>query len=219
MRKDTPKVAVDTVIFTVDNRKLKVILIQMKKKPFTGRWAFPGGLVVARESLDDAAKRELYEKTGVKNVYLEQLYTFGGVKRDPFSRVVSVAYFALVNRKQIKELVTTSKYQRIDWFDVNKLPRLAYDHNEVAKYAIARLRSKLEYTNIVFSLLPRYFALTELQEVYEIILGKKLDKRNFLKRIDTLHLLRKTQKFEKGAHRPARLYEFRSRKPQIIEIL
>lgn len=219
MKKDFPKVAVDIVIFTVDNGRLKVILIQMKKKPFTGKWAFPGGLVGLRESLDDAARRELYEKTGVKNVYLEQLYTFGEVRRDPFSRVVSVAYFALVNRKQIKKLITTSKYQRIDWFDVNKLPRLAYDHNEVAKYAIARLRAKLEYTNIAFSLLPRYFTLAALQEAYEIILGRKLDKRNFIKKIDTLHLLRKTQKFEKGAHRPARLYEFRSRKPQIIEIL
>ncbi len=219
MPKDSPKVAVDIVIFTIDEGKLKVLLIRMEKKPFTGKWAFPGGLVGFKESLDEAARRDLYEKTGVKNVYLEQLYTFGDVRRDPFSRVVSVAYVALVNKNRIKKLTTTAKYTGIDWFNMAKLPRLAYDHNKVAKYALERLRLKLEYTNIVFSLLPRYFTLAHLQEIYEIILGKKLDKRNFLKKINSLNLLKKTRKLEKGAHRPARLYEFRTRKPRIIEIL
>ncbi len=219
MKKDIPKVAVDIVIFTVDEGKLKVILIKMNKKPFRGKWAFPGGLVGTRESLDEAAERELHEKTGVKNVYLEQLYTFGEVKRDPFSRVVSVAYVALVNRKQIKKLTTTSKYMGIDWFDVTRLPRLAYDHSKIARHALDRLRSKLEYTNIVFSLLPRYVTLAELQGVYEIILGRKLDKRNFIKKINSINLLKKTDKVEKGAHRPARLYEFQRRYSRFIEIL
>ena len=222
------KVAVDTVIFTVEDNALKVILIQMKKKPFTGMWAFPGGLIDSnKESLDDAAKHELKEKTGLvadaspeqgRGVYLEQLYTFGDLKRDPFSRVVSTAYFALINNDGIK-LKTTTKYSDIGWFDVNKLPRLAYDHSKIAKYALKRLRWKLEYTNVAYSLLPRYFPLSELRRVYEVILGRSLDRRNFQRKIFSLDILRKTNKKQTGKHRPARLYEFKNRKPQIVEVL
>ena len=219
MKNDCPKVAVDVVIFTIEQRILKAILIKMKKKPFQGRWTFPGGLVGIRESLDEAAIRELHEKTGVKNVYLEQLCTFGEVKRDPFSRVVSVAYFALINKNRIKKLFTTSKYAGIDWFDVAHLPRLAYDHKKIARLALERLRTKLEYTNIAYGLLPRYFSLAELRAIYEIILGRALDKRNFIKKIHALHILKRTSKSKVGAHRPARLYQFRTRKPEIIEIL
>ena len=217
--KNYPIAAVDMVVFTVEDNALKVILIKMKKKPFKNRWAFPGGRVGVKESLDQAAQRELYEKTGLKKVYLEQLYTFGQVNRDPLARIVSVAYFALVNSQGIR-LKTTTKYAGIDWFNVKELPSLAYDHKEIAKVALERLRAKLEYTNIVYSLLPRYFTLSELRRVYEIILDRKLDRRNFQKKIFRLKLLRPTSQIRKGLpHRPARLYAFRKREPMIIEIL
>lgn len=211
-------IAVDIVIFTVKDNVLKVILIQMKKKPFAGMWAFPGGLIRQNESLEDAAKRGLQEKTGVKNVYLEQLYTFGSPKRDPNGRVISAAYFAIINSQDVK-LKTTGKYSNIGWFDVKKLPDLAYDHNELAKYALQRLCWKLEYTNVVYSLLSRYFTLSEVQKVYEIILGRFLDRRNFQRKIRSLNLIQRTKKQQLGRHRPAVLYEFRERKPAIVKFI
>lgn len=212
------KVAVDIVIFTVSENALRVILIQMKKKPFSGMWAFPGGLIDPKESLDEAARRELAEKTGVSKVYLEQLYTFGEPKRDPFGRVISVTYFALISSGGIA-LKTSSKYSDIAWFSVKKLPKLAYDHSEIAKYAIKRLQWKLEYTNIAYSLLPRSFTLSELRRVYEIILGRSLDRRNFQRKIHSLKLLKKAWGHKTGKHRPAMLYEFRVKKPIIVEVL
>ncbi|MFY9457391.1 MAG: NUDIX domain-containing protein [Candidatus Spechtbacterales bacterium] len=212
------KVAVDIVIFTVRDNALKVILIQMKKKPFTGMWAFPGGLIDPRESLDEAARRELAEKTGVYNVYLEQLYTFGEPARDPYSRVISAAYFALIDSKNAK-LATTEKYSDIGWFPVQKLPKLAYDHWNVVKYAIKRLQWKLAYTNIAYSLLPRSFAFSELRSVYETILGRSLDRRNFQRKIHSLRLLKKARGHKTGKHRPATLYEFKVRKLMIVEVL
>lgn len=218
-KNDVPKSAVDVVIFSLINGGLAVILIQMKKKPFADKWAFPGGLVRLNESLDETAKRELKEKTGLGNVYLEQLYTFGAVKRDPLSRVISTAYYALIDGHGIK-LQTTAKYKDIKWFSIKKLPRLAYDHTLVAKLAIERLRAKLAYTNIIYGLLPAQFTLSDLQKVYEIILNKKLDKRNFRKKIESLKLLKKTKKYKRNeAFRPALFYEFKERRPKIIEIL
>jgi 8-oxo-dGTP diphosphatase len=216
--KKTIKSAVDIVIFTVADGVLKFILIEMKKKPFTGMWAFPGGLIGEEESLDNAARRELGEKTGVKNVYLEQLYTFSDPKRDPNGRVISTAYFALVNSAGLK-LKTSEKYSGIDWFPTKRLPTLAYDHKEIAKYAIQRLQWKLEYTNIAYSLLPKKFTLSQLREIYEVILDRELDRRNFQRKVRALGLLKSTRKRRIGKHRPARLYEFKSRKPAIMEVL
>lgn len=212
------KVAVDIVIFTILDNALKVVLIQMKKRPFTKMWAFPGGLIIDKESLDDAAKRELTEKTGVKNVYLEQLYTFGDPGRDPYGRVISAAYFALINNIGIK-LETTSKYSDIRWFDIKRLPKLAYDHREMAEYALQRLRWKLEYTNIIYGLLPKYFTLSKMRSTYEIILGRTLDRRNFQRKILSLHFLKSARRKQTGKHRPAMLYEFKTRKPMIVEVL
>jgi len=216
--KDFAKTAVDVAIFTVKEEKLHTLLIQIKQKPFTGRWAFPGGLVQIDESLDEAAKRELKEKTGMNNVFLEQLYSFGELKRDPSSRVISVVYFALVPPEGWK-LETTAKYLAINWFPIKKLPTLAYDHNLIVKFALERLRAKLGYTNIVWSILPEYFTLSELQKAYEIILGREMDKRNFRKKIVGSGLLGKTKKLALGAHRPAVLYAFKSRKLVNIELL
>jgi 8-oxo-dGTP diphosphatase len=215
-----PIVAVDVIIFTIEDQELKVILIKMKKKPYKGIWAFPGGRVGLKESLDKAAQRELFEKTGVKRVYLEQLRAFGDVKRDPFDRVVSVAYYALIDGRRIKKLKTTSKYAGIDWFGAGHLPPLAYDHKKMAKLALKELREKLEYTNVVYNLLPKYFTLGELRRVYEVILGKKLDKRNFRRKIFGLNLLKSTGRKKRDvSHRPATLYYFKKRGLMTMEIL
>lgn len=212
-------IAVDVAIFTIKEGKFQVLLIKMKKKPFSGMWAAPGGLIKGTESLDSAAKRLLLEKAGVKNVYLEQLYAFGEPKRDPFGRVVSVAYFALIPSRGII-LKTTRDYADVRWFPVKNLPKLAYDHKEILETAMRRIKAKLGYTNIAYSLLPKEFALTELQKVYEIILGKKMDKRNFRKKIFSLNLVKKTPKMQRGAaNRPANLYKFSARKIKVVEIL
>ena len=182
-------------------------------------WALPGGLVQMRESLDTAAARILEEETGVRGVYLEQLYTFGDPKRDTLGRVVSVAYVALIPSSGIK-LRTIDKYADVRWWPFRQLPKLAYDHNSIAAYAKRRLQWKLEYTNVAWSLLPPKFTLTELQEVYEVILGRKIDKRNFRKKILGLKLIHAIgEKTTSGAYRPAMLYRFWSKHPAIIKIL
>lgn len=213
-----PRVAVDAVLFTIAERKLKTLLIKIKKGPFVERWAFPGGLVQAGESLDEAARRELSEKTGVQDLYLEQLYTFGDARRDPTAHTVAVAYFALVPHLA-HDLQRGEKYADVGWFPVRSLPQLAYDHNAIAAYALQRLQAKLGYTNIVYSLLPQEFTLAELQEIYEVILNRKLDRRNFRRKILALGLLKPLQKARRGAHRPAALYAFTRRSPMNVGVL
>ena len=212
-------IAADVVIFSIIEGQLKVLLIKMKKHPYTDYWAVPGGLVHPEESLDDSAARILYTKAGLSNVYLEQLYTFGEVNRDPFGRVVSVAFFALIPSTGL-HLKTTKEYADIDWFPVSHLPKLAYDHKHIVKSAIQRLQSKLSYTNIIYGLLPNEFTLGELQNIYEIILDRKLDKRNFRKKILSLKLVKKlNRKKSTGPNRPAELYCFVKKTPEIVEIL
>ncbi len=213
------KIAVDNCIFTVLEDRLHLLLIQMTKVPYTGMWALPGGLIQEAESLDAAAGRILYEETGVADVYLEQLYTFGQPDRDPAGRVISVAYFALIHAAGIT-LRTQLKYADVRWWPCATLPSLAYDHDAVAAYARQRLEWKLAYTNVAWSLLPRRFALTELQKVYEAVLGRPLDKRNFRKKILALGLVEPVgETAMRGAHRPAMLYRFTSREPKLIEML
>ena len=212
-------ISTDIAILTILNNELSILLIKMKKSPYIGSWAVPGGLVKSDESVDDSAKRHLHAKSGIKGVYLEQLYTFGKVGRDPFGRVVSVAYFALIPKEGVK-LKTTKEYEGVKWFPVKKLPKLAYDHKEIIETAAERLKSKLEYTNIIYSLLPEEFTLSELQKNYEIILNKKLDKRNFRKKILSTGLIKKTSRSKIGeAHRPAILYKFIDRKVKLVQIL
>ncbi len=212
-------IATDIIIFTVKESALKVLLIKMKKDPFKNHWAMPGGLVKADESVDMAAKRHLEDKTGVKDLFLEQLYTFGKVNRDPFGRVVSVSYFALIPQAEMK-LKTTKEYEDIKWFSVNDLPELAYDHKEMLELGISRLRSKLEYTNIVCNLLPKEFTLAEMQNIYELILNKEIDKRNFRKKIETLKIVKDTGKKTSGkAHRPAKIYKFKDNETKNLQII
>lgn len=211
-------IAADLAIFTVDDGKLKVLLIKMKKSPYEDCWAMPGGLVAGNESVDQAAIRHLHNKAGLKDVFLEQLYTFGNVDRDPFGRVVSVAYFALIQGRGM-ELKTTSEYQDVAWFSVAEVPKLAYDHKEILALALGRLRAKLSYTNIVCNLLPNEFTLGQMQNVYEVILGKKIDKRNFRKKIVSLDLVNPLGKKTKDAHRPAELYSFVEKSLKNIKFL
>lgn len=211
--------AVDAVIFTVQDNQLMTLLIQMKKEPFKDQWAFPGGLLGDDELSESAVKRILKSQTGLKNVYLEQLATFDDLKRDPLGRVVSIAYFALVPSENVI-LETTDKYADVRWWPVKQLPTLAYDHKQISKVAIQRLQSKLEYTNIVWSLLPKTFTLSQLQEIYEIILDREVDKRNFRRKILASKLLRATgRKTAGGAHRPAELYAFKDQLTKIIDLI
>jgi 8-oxo-dGTP diphosphatase len=213
------KVAVDAAIFTVEDGVCKTLLIQMRKAPFEGRWAFPGGLIEDGETCLAAARRILGSATGVKDCYLEQLATFDAPDRDPLGRVVSVAHFALMPSAGVA-LRTTEKYADVRWWPVAKLPPLAYDHRAVAEVALGRIRAKLEYTNVVWSLLPKEFTLAELQAVDEAILGRRLDKRNFRKKVLASKLLVSTGKHRAGgAHRPAELFAFKARKLAHIELL
>jgi 8-oxo-dGTP diphosphatase len=212
-------VAVDVVIFTVRDDSLQVLLLELNEHPFVGKWAVPGGLVKTEESLEQAVGRHLANKIGVSDVFVEQLYTFGDIGRDPRGRVISVAYYALVREKDIKVTINP-RYSDIKWVKVGKLPEMAYDHAEIIKTAWERLQAKISYTNVVYSLLPQKFTLTQLQRVYEIILGKVLDKRNFRKKILSLGVIEELDETTRGEPtRPARLYKFRSQNLQVIEIL
>ncbi len=204
-------VATDVIIFTIKENDFKTLLVKRKYPPFEGMWAIPGGFVRKDEGLEDAAIRELREETGVHDVYLEQLYTFGNPARDPRDRVISVSYFALIDWKTL-ELKAATDAERVEWHSMSSIPQLAFDHKKILEYALQRLRYKLEYTTVGLELLPEKFTLTELQNVYETILEKKLDKRNFRKKIKSLDILKplKEAKME-GAHRPAQLFKFKEK--------
>ena len=205
---ERPSVTVDVVMMSLRQGDLHVLLIKRRSWPFEGMWAIPGGFVNMDESLETAAKRELGEETGVEDVYLEQLYTFGDPGRDPRTRVITVVYFALLDSERLQVRAGDDAVD-MDWFPVYELPELAFDHDKIIKYALNRLRGKLEYTTIAFSLLPEQFTLRELQRVYEIILHRRLDKRNFRKKILATGILEDTgAKKMEGTHRPARLYRF-----------
>jgi 8-oxo-dGTP diphosphatase len=199
---------VDGVVFGFDAGELKVLLIQRALEPFKGKWALPGGFVRVEETLDDAVRRELVEETGLTDIFLEQLYTFGTVKRDPRERVVSVAYYALVKLSDHHAKAATDA-ANAQWFPVSQLPKLAFDHGEIVALALARLQSKVHYQPIGFELLPPKFTLSDLQHLYEAILGTELDKRNFRKKVlgfELLVALNETQM--SGRHRPAQLFRF-----------
>ncbi|MGN6553788.1 MAG: NUDIX hydrolase [Verrucomicrobiota bacterium] len=199
---------VDCVVFGFDESELKVLLIQRALDPFKGKWALPGGFVRVDEPLDDAARRELEEEAGLKEVFLEQLYTFGAVNRDPRERVVSVAYYALV-KLAAHETKAATDAADAKWFPISQLPKLAFDHGDIFETALARLKGKVRYQPIGFELLPPKFTLSQLQHLYEAVLGTELDKRNFRKKVlgfDLLVPLKETQMV--GRHRPAQLFRF-----------
>src|SRR5215831_6613901 len=203
---------VDCVVFGFDEGDLKVLLIERGLEPFKGRWALPGGFVRVDETVDAAARRELAEEAGLTNVFLEQLYTFGAVDRDPRERAVSVAYYALVKLSEHKAKAATDA-ANAKWFPVSKVPKLAFDHAGILATAVERLKGKVRYQPIGFELLPPKFTLSQLQHLYEAVLGTALDKRNFRKKVLSFGLLmplRETQMT--GRHRPAQLFRFNTGK-------
>jgi ADP-ribose pyrophosphatase YjhB (NUDIX family) len=216
-REARPKVAIDIVLFAVVARQLVCYLVQLKNNA-AGKWAFPGRLVRVGELLDEAARDELANSTGLRDPYLEQLFTFGDPTRDPRAHVVSVAYMALTDNPE--GVVSCShRYSGGQWFATDDLPPLAYDHGMIAEYAVKRLKSKLEYTNIACNLLPRIFTFAQLEELYSAILERDLDRRNFRRRVLAMGLLRQLGMERRGCHRPAALYEFTQRSLQVIEML
>ena len=203
-----PAVTVDCVVFGLDEGDLKVLLIQRDQDPYQGAWAIPGGFVGIDEDLEAAARRELEEETAVRDLYLEQLYTFGAPNRDPRERVITVAYFAIV--KLCEHPVTAATDARnAAWFEVDDLPELAFDHKEILNTAVARLRAKIRYDPIVFAFLPEKFTLRQVQERYERILGTVLDKRNFRRKLHATGVAVPLDEVESDVpHRSARLYRF-----------
>ena len=206
---ERPSVTVDVVIFSLVEEELKVLLIKRLAPPFANMWAIPGSFVQIDESLEETAVRALADETGVEDVYTEQLYTFGKPGRDPRTRVITVAYFALVPHDAIHHKAGRDASET-GWFTISQLPPLAFDHAEIIDYAHTRLRYKLEYSSVGFQLLPDVFTLTELQQAYEIILGEQLDKRNFRRKILAAEILQETgEKQKEGEGRPAMLYRYR----------
>ena len=203
------RVAVSTVIFSLrpgaESRDASIVLplVRRTREPHEGRWALPGGGVDADENLEATASRTLAETTGLAPSYLEQLYAFGDVDRSP-TRVVSIVYWALVR----EDLSRTAEQHNVEWFDATDLPPLAFDHNHIVDYALWRLRNKVGYSRIAHGFLPEDFTLADLREVYEAILGRRLDPANFRRQVESSGTLIPTDRFRTGSHRPARLYRY-----------
>lgn len=211
---ERPNLTIDCVVFGLDveEKDLKVMLIQRDIPPFQGQWALPGGFVRVGETLEETALRELREETGIEKIFLEQLYTFGKLNRDPRERVVTVAYYALVNLNEHRIQATTDA-RKAAWFSVNDVPALAFDHDDILNVALKRLKGKLSYEPIGFELLPKKFTISQLQTLYEIVLERKLDRRNFRKKILIMRLLADTSELQEDvAHRAAKLYQFDEKK-------
>lgn len=208
MEKQAIKLSVDAVVFGYEASIISVLLIKRKYEPFKGKWAIPGGFVLNEESLEEAVERELFEETGVKINYLEQLYTFGKPKRDPRGRVVSVAYFGLVRPNAFKIFASTDAEQ-VQWFNITALPELSFDHQEILDMAITRLQGKITYEPIGFELLDKKFPFSDLEKLYTTLLGREIDRRNFRKKIVGLNVLDELdEKISKGSGRPANLFKF-----------
>lgn len=206
-----PALTVDIVVFALDDEDLQVMLIERDLEPFAGQWALPGGFVRVDETLEGAANRELREETGLHDLFLEQLFTFGDLGRDPRERIVTVAYYALVNLAG-HDVRASTDARNAAWFPVTELPTLAFDHARIIETALERLRGKVRYQPLGFELLPERFTLRQLQHLYEIVLGRELDKRNFRKKVLSMGILKETNEIEKDvAHRAARLFRFDQR--------
>jgi 8-oxo-dGTP diphosphatase len=207
--KQNIRVAVDAIVFGYQNNQLYVLLIQQKFGTQESYWALPGGLVKNDESLQDAVKRELKEETNVTVTYFEQLFTFGDdVNRDPRNRVISVAYFSLVDPSKLT-IKADSDAEHAQWFKINEIPALAFDHNIILTKAIERLKAKLTYEPIGFDLLPKEFLFSELENLYCTILEKEIDRRNFRKKILSFEIIEETEQFGSSkSGRPAKLFKF-----------
>lgn len=207
------KVSVDAVVFGYDPADgVSVLLIKRKYEPFQKSWALPGGLVKNEESLEEAVRRELQEEAGIDVNYLEQLYTFGQQQRDPRNRVVSVAYYGLVRPKDFQISAQTDA-EDVNWFSIHKLPRLAFDHKQILEAGIKRLRGKIAYEPVGFELLDKRFPFSDLENLYQSLLGHDIDRRNFKKKIMSYGFLEElNETVQRGAGRPARLFQFNRKK-------
>jgi 8-oxo-dGTP diphosphatase len=203
------KLTVDAVVFGYVENDLKLLLIKRKYEPFNNCWALAGGFVQEDESIDDAVARELKEETGVENVFLEQLYTFGDINRDPRGRVISVAYYGLVKPEQVEIADTSEEATDIQWFSMNNLPELAFDHKDIIDIAYKRLQGKLTYQPIGFELLPEKFPFSQLESLYKTILDRTFDRRNFRKKFMTLDILDElNEKQINVPHKAGKLFKF-----------
>ena len=206
---------VDCLIFTFHDGKLKVLLNERNEYPYRDWWAMPGYFVDKHEEMEDAIKRIAYEHTGLKNIYLEQLVAMAGLKRHPEGRILTVAYMALVKYDEVKNKIKpiTNYMRQAKWFDVNDVPELAFDHNEILKLGLEKLKNTINFSMAPFELLPEKFTLTQLQQLYESIIGESLDKRNFRKKMTNLGYLKELEEFQTGvSYRAARLYKLDKRK-------
>jgi 8-oxo-dGTP diphosphatase len=211
------KVAVDAILFGYSkNDGVSVLLIKRKYPPFKDSWAIPGGFVLEDESLEEAVQRELLEETGIEVNYLEQLYSFGEPKRDPRQRIISIAYFALVKSMAYQQLKASTDAEDAQWFSINKLPSLAFDHKKILQTAIERVRAKIRYQPIGFELLDKKFPFAELEKLYATLLDRPIDRRNFTKKILSLGLLEDTGELaaSAGAGRPSKIYQFNKKRYQ-----
>lgn len=211
------QVTTDVVTFVVSDNSLKVLLVNRAEEPFKGVWSLPGGFLWDQETTEQAALRVLSDKAGVNDLYIEQLYTFDAPGRDPRGQLISVTHLTLVSEGSLK-INQAHHLQQPTLFRLDELPDLAFDHQDIIQYAYGRLRAKLQYTNAVYSLLPRSFTFKQLQDIYESVLGTTVDRRNFRKKFMSLGLIKPTGKqVSGGKHRPAELYTFIDRKPVAIE--
>lgn len=210
---------VNIVTFTVEDKMVKVLLVKRREEPFVGQWIIPGGVVYNNESIDAAAIRELKEKTGLEGVFLQQFYAFGEPYRDPRMRMVSIGHLALIDKNRVEILQQTPDTLDARWYAINDVPKLGFDHNEMLQKAIQNLRNIVTKTNLVKDLLPENFTLPQLQKIYEAILNKNLDRRNFRRKFVNLGLIKPTgnKEFVKG-HRPADYYQFVDKEYKEIEI-
>jgi 8-oxo-dGTP diphosphatase len=205
-----PNVAVDVVIFTLYYADLWVCLVQRQSAPYAGCWALPGSFVQVGEALDDLARHQFQEKTGVCEGYLQQLYTFGDPQRDPRRRVISVTYFALVSNERLPSGALEDCQNGVGWHSMYRLPPLAFDHSAILDYALTRLRYKIEYSAVAFELMPEEFTLRELQQAYMVILDDQtLDQANFRKKIHEAGIVEPVSRYRETGGRPAKLYRFR----------
>lgn len=214
---EPPTVTVDSIIFQIIDGVLNVCLVKRSSEPFKNVWALPGGYCAAGETTTEALVRVVENKAGIfiskQTKHTEQLYTFDNVARDPRGHAVSITYMSCG-----LDITPTKSSEITQFFPVNELPKLAFDHEENIRYAHKRLASKISYTNVIYSLLPDKFTLTELQSAYEAIFERELDKRNFRKKFAQLDLTKETNEMKRdGAHRPARLYCFKTNSLQILE--
>jgi len=208
---------IDCVIYSFTDGKLHVLLNERNEYPYKDWWALPGFFVEKDEEMEDAVKRILYDHTGLKDIFMEQLGAFAGVKRHPQGRIMTVAFSTIVKYDDVKSKIkpTTNYMKQARWFPIDKLPDLAFDHTQIIQQSLQNLKNRINYSTAIYELLPEKFTLTQLQQVYEAVLGKSLDKRNFRKKIANTGFLKELPEVQKGvSYRAARLYKFDRRKFQ-----